>query len=287
MSATDPFQIIPPQPANQTDLPIQDTCLNLRQDPNLIQHLELTHGHKRFLVRTICEATVSLPPQATHFGFVQQGPLQLEGASGSFQVGSRMYFSQPGQATLRLLKTASSVREQPVREQPATEQPATEQPATEAAAQLRALVITQLEYEGFFHLGGPSEGAGRLHYIDGCSDSLLIPPIVRGEACLNLLHIPPQTQQTQHTHPSFRVGIIVDGTGVCRTPHKQIPLRPGLAFAIAAEGLHSFHTAEDSLTVIAFHPDSDCGPTHQNHPMINRTIVDGVSAAQLQHIHSR
>jgi hypothetical protein len=25
--------------------------------------------------------------------------------------------------------------------------------------------------------------------------------------------------------------------------------------------------------VIAYHPDSDFGPTHENHPMVNRTIV--------------
>ena len=32
-------------------------------------------------------------------------------------------------------------------------------------------------------------------------------------------------------------------------------------------------TADEALLVIAYHPDSDFGPTHERHPMINRTIV--------------
>jgi hypothetical protein len=46
----------------------------------------------------------------------------------------------------------------------------------------------------FFQIGGPIEETGRLRYIDGRTDSLLIPPVLRGDACLNLLHIPPGTR---------------------------------------------------------------------------------------------
>ena len=52
-------------------------------------------------------------------------------------------------------------------------------------------------------------------------------------------------------------------------------------FVIEPHGLHSFRNVDQSLTVIAFHPDSDFGPRHDDHPMVNRTIVDGVSASQL------
>jgi hypothetical protein len=38
------------------------------------------------------------------------------------------------------------------------------------------------------------------------------------------------------------------------------------------------------LRVIAYHPDSDFGPTHEDHPMINRTMVGGVSASELPHL---
>ena len=125
------------------------------------------------------------------------------------------------------------------------------------------------------------EARGRLQYIDGCSDTLLISPVLRGEACLNLLYLPPDTRQTAHTHPSFRAGIVVAGSGVCRTENARVELRRGDIFAIEPDGLHGFHTAGESLTVIAFHPDSDFGPWHDDHPMVNRTIVDGRSAARL------
>jgi hypothetical protein len=48
-----------------------------------------------------------------------------------------------------------------------------------------------------FALGGPCEAFGRLRYIDGCSDSLLVGPAVRGDPCLNHLHFPPGVSQTR------------------------------------------------------------------------------------------
>jgi quercetin dioxygenase-like cupin family protein len=139
----------------------------------------------------------------------------------------------------------------------------------------RGLVVTAEQTRGFFHLGGPVEDAGRLRYIDGCTDSLLVPPVLLGDPCLNLLHIPPGTRQTAHTHPSIRIGLIVRGSGECVTPERRYPLRPGLAFVIAAGAMHSFHTDREPLLVIAYHPDSDFGPTHECHPMVNRTILPG------------
>ena len=29
------------------------------------------------------------------------------------------------------------------------------------------------------------------------------------------------------------------------------------------------------MDVVAYHPDSDFGPTHEEHPMVNRTRIDG------------
>lgn len=48
--------------------------------------------------------------------------------------------------------------------------------------------------------------------------------------------------------------------------------------------VHAFETYEDELDVIAFHPDSDFGPTPTQHPMINRSFVDGISASFLPSI---
>lgn len=151
--------------------------------------------------------------------------------------------------------------------------------------------------------GGPIEKKGRLKYIDGCTDSLLIPPVKMGDPCLNHLHFPRDIDQTAHTHPSHRIGIVADGEGECITPFGNLPLTKGMIFVIKeydgvekAEGLdgkmypagtHAFRTTDNTMDVIAFHPDSDFGPTDVDHPMINRTIVDGVSANSIDDIRTK
>lgn len=142
---------------------------------------------------------------------------------------------------------------------------------------VKAFAAQRLAFSGLYARGGPIEPRGRLRYIDGCSDSLLCGPPVAGDPCLNLLHFPPGIEQTMHTHPSARVGIIVSGRGVCRTGSKRRALRAGQVFALRPNAEHAFSTSEHSLNVVAWHPDSDWGPTHQSHPMLNRTWVDGRS----------
>jgi quercetin dioxygenase-like cupin family protein len=136
------------------------------------------------------------------------------------------------------------------------------------------LVITAPAYNGLFQVGGPVEPRGRLHYIDGCSDTVLVPPAVRGDPCLNLLHLPPGTRQTDHEHPSVRVGVVLTGEGVCVSDgaHRD-RLAPGYAFVLAPRTVHHFETPVDSsMLLIAWHPDSDTGPTDDDHPMLNRTL---------------
>lgn len=191
---------------------------------------------------------LSLPAGGTHYGFALGGGAVLDAGEerGTLPVAGGMYFSLPGAGSIRSASTAGA-----------------------------GIVITQPGYAGLFSLGGPVEPEGRLRYIDGCTDTLLIAPPVLGDPCLNLLHIPPHTRQTAHTHPSFRAGIIVSGRGRCVTPAGDHPLEPGLGFVIPEDAEHSFHTDGEELRVIAFHPDSDTGPTHEDHPMVNRTIIDG------------
>ena len=184
-------------------------------------------------------ARLELKSGATHFGYVYGGQPVLECAAGRFTLQPGMYFA------------------------------AVEAGSIGGAG--RGMVVSRWGARAFFHLGGPIETTGRLRYIDGCTDSLLVPPVVKGDACLNLLHIPAGTRQSQHTHPSYRVGMIVQGHGHCVTPVGQVALEPGQLFVIRAGGQHSFHTDQEALTVIAFHPDSDFGPTHTDHPMLNRT----------------
>jgi hypothetical protein len=202
--------------------------------------LDLRAGRFPTVVTAWNERALEQPPTGTHYGFVHAGAAEIGTPSGRFRLTAGMYFAVPGWLWLR---------------------------------GGTGLIITAERHRGFFHVGGPVEDAGRLRYIDGCTDSLLISPPLLGDPCLNLLHIPPGTRQTAHTHPSIRVGLIVRGSGQCVTPGGRFTLRPGLGFVIAAEALHSFHTDREPLLVIAYHPDSDFGPTHECHPMVNRTIV--------------
>jgi len=136
-------------------------------------------------------------------------------------------------------------------------------------------------------LGGPVERRGRLRYINQCSDTTLVQPVRRGDPCLNLLYFPPDIYQTAHTHPSDRIGVVVSGRGSCHVGREnfKVPLNPGTIFHIEPECLHRFSTdAGEELRVIAYHPDSDCGPDDDNHAMINRTIVDGVAARNIPDI---
>ena len=192
---------------------------------------------------------VRLLDQATHYGFVASGSAQLEVPDASYKLRAGMYFCVPG--------------------------------AFELKGEATGFIASRMGYHGLFQIGGPIESTGRLRYIDGCRDTLLIAPPVVGDPCLNLLHIPPGTRQTSHTHPTERLGMIAGGQGICRTVEEDLPLEPGVIFSIESESIHSFHTEDESLLVIAWHPDSDFGPSHEDHPMINRTIINGVSAAKL------
>lgn len=148
------------------------------------------------------------------------------------------------------------------------------------------VIITREGWRGLFQIGGPVEREGRLKYIDGCTDSLLVSPVRWGDPCLNLLYFPPGIDQTMHIHPSDRIGIVMSGRGRCvhwpaidADPVYE-DLVPGMAFCIHTDGIHKFQTPYgEEMRVLAYHPDSDFGPQDENHPMLNRTIIDGISAA--------
>lgn len=186
---------------------------------------------------------IELPGGETHYVFALAGRAELRTPSGQFVLGEGMYAAIPGKAA--------------------------------AGGSGTGIVVSRVGYAGVFCLGGPIEERGRLRYIDGCTDSLLLPPVRLGEPCLNHLHIPPGTRQTRHTHPSVRVGVIARGRGRCVTPEGEHPLAPGTIFVIAPDALHCFHTDDSALDVVVYHPDSDTGPTDEDHPMKNRTIIGG------------
>jgi mannose-6-phosphate isomerase-like protein (cupin superfamily) len=215
--------------------------------------VDLSHDEYPTQVRGADDDYVPLPPDGTHFVMVTKGECAIMYDGRSFRITQGMFAVIPGPGSLD-------------------------------AYMSQALIITRLNYTGLFQIGGPIEPRGRLKYIDGCSDTLLVGPPVVGEPCLNHLHMPPGTNQTQHTHPSSRIGVILNGRGECRTPNAVVALEPGMGWYIPTGCEHSFFTTDDVLDVIAWHPETDTGPSHQNHPMVNRTYVEGESAANIDAI---
>lgn len=118
------------------------------------------------------EDALSISANGTHFGFVERGNAVLRTAQGEFTLREKMYFCVPGQFVI---------------------------------ANGAGVIITRLNYTGIFALGGQIETTGRLRYIDGCTDTLLIAPPILGDPCLNALYFPKNIRQTPHTHPSVRV----------------------------------------------------------------------------------
>jgi hypothetical protein len=114
---------------------------------------------------------------------------------------------------------------------------------------------------------------GKLSYIDGCSDTLIIYPPRLGDPSLNYLHFPENINQSYHTHPSIRIGCVIDGFGISDTT-EPLELLPGTFFCLDEHELHRFRTAGSTMKIIAFHPDGDWGPTDENHTMLNRTYVN-------------
>ena len=198
---------------------------------------------------------LALRGAVSHYGFIAQGTAWLSCASGRFELQSGMYFALPGGGELE--------------------------------GQGRGIVITRPDHTCLFSLGGPVEEQGRLRYVDGCTDTLLLSPAVLGAPCMNLLHLPAGTEQTLHTHPTVRIGLILSGHGHCQSPGSRVALSPGQIFIIPPGTAHCFHTADEALRVIAYHPDTDTGPTHTDHPMINRTYIDGRSASQLSSVQTQ
>lgn len=187
----------------------------------------------------------ALEEGSTHYGYVLEGECAVTERGRRVTVGANTFFCVAGAATLE--------------------------------GEGQCVVTTRFHYKGLTLFGGEIEDWGRLEYIDGCTDTLLIAPVKRGDPCLNALYFPPATHQTRHLHPSVRCGAVIEGEGLCKTPSGDHPLTKGSIFFLPPETYHAFHTHDapgtgrSALTVLAFHPDSDFGPTDAHHPMINRT----------------
>ena len=136
-----------------------------------------------------------------------------------------------------------------------------------------AVLFERMSFKGIFLLGGPIEETGRLKFIDGCTDTVVIYPPRMGDACMNVLYFPTYARQSMHTHPSIRYGLVVQGYGRCVTPCGELELKNGYVFRLEVDAEHCFHTDDQTMAIYSYHPDSNWGPTDEVHPMINRTTI--------------
>jgi quercetin dioxygenase-like cupin family protein len=186
--------------------------------------------------------TTSLDDAHTHtFGIVTDGRLRIQVGGDDFTLRAGMYFSVPG--------------------------------ALQIQGDGEAALFQRHGYRGLFSVGGPTEQSGRLTYIDHCTTTLICPPPRNGDPCLSLLSFPASLKQSPHIHPTIRLGAVLSGSGHCVLAGARHALKPGLAFVIEPNLVHCFESGPDGLNIIAYHPDSEGGPTDQSHPMLNRTYL--------------
>jgi AraC-like ligand binding domain len=187
-------------------------------------------------------------PTSTSYGYVISGRARVKSAHFEVRAEAGAFFSIPGEIEIE----ASGL----------------------------VAVTERYGFRGLL-LAGRIEETGRLAYIDGCSDTILCPPARWGDPVLNYLHFPRGVVQTLHTHPSIRLGVVARGEGKAYGPGQhgsegwELDLKEGMVFLLHAHEMHAFRTSESAkeMDVIAFHPDSDWGPTDGVHPMLNRTYL--------------
>ncbi|AVP96496.1 hypothetical protein C7S18_04475 [Ahniella affigens] len=142
------------------------------------------------------------------------------------------------------------------------------------------VLIERLGFRGITS-AGIMEERGRLTYIDGCTSTILVAPPRLGDPVLNHLHFPAEVRQTEHVHPSIRLGVVTKGSGVAIGSNPsggakwEERLYEGSVFMIPAQERHAFHTigSTGGMDIVSYHPESDWGPTDSIHPMLTRTYA--------------
>ena len=165
---------------------------------------------------------LTMTPEYSYYGFVYEGKLGLDNFENEsvIHLTKDMFFSFSGDGGII---------------------PCLEGKAVIIEVDHKSGVYPETKYRATNVYAGPIESEGRLKYIDGCTDSLLISPVKLGNPCLNHLHFPKDITQTPHTHPSDRIGIVTRGYGECETPFGNLPLTEGMIFVIREWDLSLIH----------------------------------------------
>ena len=116
---------------------------------------------------------------------------------------------------------------------------------------------------------------GNLSYMDGGTNTTAVNPGRLGDPVINYVHFPAGMKQTLHTHPSHRVGMVLQGRGGVQLDHGELfGLKQGDVFFMQRNALHNFMCPFDQDVVLfVFAPDSGTGPTDEVNPLKIRTYV--------------
>jgi mannose-6-phosphate isomerase-like protein (cupin superfamily) len=219
-------------------------------------NIDRDYPHSCYTLQTWSDRKISFTDRGAHFGYVFTGRSQITQADGSgYLLNAGMYFSLPGAGLIGGEKSSG-------------------------------FVITCTGFNHAFTLGGPVAAPGEFAYIDGGRTDILLSPMRQGDPGLYGLHFPPGVDQTMHDHESDRVVLVVSGSGCCLTPDQRCDFVPGMVLRIPRKEKHKFMTFTENLSLVIFHPDSEIGFSDTNHPMLLQTYIDGISAAQLTHLHT-
>lgn len=117
-------------------------------------------------------------------------------------------------------------------------------------------------------------GMGNLSYMDGGTNTTAINPGRLGDPVINYVHFPAGMEQTLHTHPSHRIGMVLKGQGLVELDSSNFPLEPGSVFFMQRNVLHNFRCPHgEDVVLFVFAPDSGTGPTDEVNPLKIRTYV--------------
>ena len=97
--------------------------------------------------------------------------------------------------------------------------------------------------------------------MDGGTNSTAIEPARKGLPVVNYVHFPEGMNQTLHTHPSQRIGLVLTGTGSIElNGHNYFSYTKKSAFWMDRNELHNFMcNSGDDVTLFVFAPDSGMG----------------------------
>lgn len=125
---------------------------------------------------------------------------------------------------------------------------------------------------------------GNLTYIDGGTNTTAIGPSRLGDPVVNYVHFPANMYQTLHTHPSHRIGVIIQGAGKVELDNELYDVRAGETFFMRRNELHNFVTTDSEVILYVFAPDSGTGPTDEINPLKIRTYIGQQRADSKQYL---